>query len=140
MSLRSLTVSSRRTLHHRPSLQVALLMVFWIAGELVSHGLGLPLPGSIIGLAMILVLLGSRLLSPASMRLGADWLLAEMLLFFIPALPAILDHREFLGLLGLKILAVILSGTLAVMAVTALVTDYAYRWQEARRRPRHGVR
>ena len=62
------------------------------------------------------------------MRRGANWFLADMLLFFIPAILAVLDHREFLGLLGLKILAVILTGTGIVMAVTALCVDLFYRW------------
>ena len=71
------------------------------------------------------------------MRLGANWFLAEMLLFFIPAVPAVMDHREFLGLMGLKILGVILGGTIAVMAVTALTTDLAYRLCLAQRRHAH---
>ncbi len=40
-----------------------------------------------------------------------------------------LDHREFLGLLGLKILIVILVGTATVMGVTALTVDLCYRWR-----------
>jgi NADPH:quinone reductase-like Zn-dependent oxidoreductase len=40
---------------------------------------------------------------------------------------AVLDHRELFGLLGLKILAVILGGTIAVMAVTGLIVDLCWR-------------
>jgi holin-like protein len=54
-----------------------------------------------------------------------------MLLFFVPAVLAVMDHREFLGLLGLKILSVILLGTVVVMSVTALVVDLGYRLSEA---------
>lgn len=139
MSVRNIAGFGRRNLHHHRFLQIGLLVAFWAAGELATRYLGLPVPGSIVGLLLVLALLASRLLSPAGLRRGADWFLAEMLLFFIPAVPAILDHREFFGLLGLKILAVILSGTLAVMAVTALVTDMALRWQEAHRSRRHGL-
>jgi len=45
-----------------------------------------------------------------------------------------MDHREFLGLLGLKILSVILLGTVVVMSVTALVVDLGYRLSEAHSR------
>lgn len=137
MSLRTLAVLGQRNLHLRLSLQIGMLVAFWLAGELAARLLELPAPGSIVGLLILLGLLSSRRLSPASMRRGANWFLAEMLLFFIPAVPAVLDHREFLGLLGLKILAVILGGTVAVMAVTALVTDLACHWQSTRRSPRH---
>jgi len=33
------------------------------------------------------------------MKRGADWLIAEMLLFFVPAVLALLNHKEFIGLL-----------------------------------------
>ncbi|MNL56483.1 holin-like protein [compost metagenome] len=68
------------------------------------------------------------------MQRGASWLLGEMLLFFVPAVMSLLDHREFLGLLGLKLLVVILLGTALVMAGTALTIDLCYRWMN-----RHAV-
>jgi len=64
------------------------------------------------------------------MKRGANWLLAEMLLFFVPAVLALLDHGELIGLLGLKIFAIILLSTTAVMCVTALTVDACYRWSE----------
>jgi holin-like protein len=45
----------------------------------------------------------------------------------------VLNHRDFLGVLGLKILAVIILSTIAVMVVTAIVVDLCYRWGVARR-------
>lgn len=63
------------------------------------------------------------------MRSSAGWLLAEMLLFFVPAVMAVLDHSEFMGLLGLKIAAVIVAGTVMVMGGTALAVDLCYRWR-----------
>jgi holin-like protein len=53
-----------------------------------------------------------------------------MLLFFVPAVLALLDHRELMGMLGLKIFAIILISTTAVMCVTALTVDLCYRWTE----------
>lgn len=91
----------------------------------ISH---LPFPGGIVGLVMVLALLASGRLSILSMKRGAEWLLAEMLLFFVPAVLALLDHKEFLGLIGLKILIVIITGTLTVMCITALTIDLCCRW------------
>ncbi|MBN8898593.1 MAG: CidA/LrgA family protein, partial [Rhodospirillales bacterium] len=90
----------------------------------VAH---LPVPGGIAGMLIVLALLASRRLSPVSMRRGADWFLAEMLLFFVPAVLAVLDHHEFLGWTGLKILAVILGDTVTVMSVTAHTADLCVR-------------
>jgi holin-like protein len=128
MTLRSFANTGRRVLHSSRLLQIGLLLAFWLAGEIVVRYTGLPVPAGIVGMFLVLALLVSRRLSPASMRRGANWFLAEMLLFFIPAVPAVLDHREFLGWLGLKILIVILIGTLTVMMTTALTVDLCYRW------------
>ena len=85
-------------------------------------------------LGAVLLLLVTRSLSATGLRRGAQWLLAGLLLFFVPAVLAVLDHREFLGLMGLKILCVIVLSTALVMLVTASVVDAWCRWRE-----RHGV-
>lgn len=109
--------------------QVGLLLAFWWLGDAVTRAADLPVPGGVIGMALVLVLLATQRLSIQSLRRGADWFLGEMLLFFVPAVLAVLDHREFLGLLGLKILTVIVVGTVVVMAVTAVTVDLCYRWR-----------
>jgi len=117
-------------MHRTPLLQLGMVAACWLAGEAVVRSLGIRLPGGIVGLAMLLLLLMSRRLSAPAMRRGAQWLL-DMLLFFVPAVLAVLDHREFLGLVGLKILFVIVLSTAAVMLVTAFAVDRCYRWREA---------
>ena len=110
-----------------------LIVVFWLLGEAVALLTAVPIPGSILGLFLVLGLLVSKRLSLSTVQRGARWFLAEMLLFFVPAVVAVMDHPEFLGLLGLKILAAILLGTFLVMTVTALVVDVGYRWSISRR-------
>jgi holin-like protein len=58
---------------------------------------------------------------------GAEWLIGDMVLFSVPAVLAVLDHRELVGLVGLKILGVILGSTLAVMGVTGLTVSLCSR-------------
>ena len=127
---RKIVIQCRGLVHRSRLAQIALLLAFWLLGGAVARATDLPLPGGIVGMALVLSLLATRQLSVLSMRRGAEWLLAEMLLFFIPAVLAVLDHREFLGLLGLKdSLIVIVVGTTIVMAVTALTVDLCYRWR-----------
>src|SRR5262245_23578402 len=122
----------RRALHRSRLLQIALLSAFWLFGEVLARELRLPVPGAILGLAMMPALLASGRLNPASLARGASWLLAEMLLFFVPAVMVLLDHRELLGALGLKLMVVILLGCLLVMAGTALTVDLCHRWRNRR--------
>ncbi len=126
----------RSTLHRSGLMQIAVLALFWVLGEALVRFAHLPLPGGIVGMAVVLALLASGWIRPIAVRRGAYWLIAEMLLFFVPAVMAVLDHHEFVGLLGLKIVAVILVGTVLVMGGTALTVDLCYRWR-ARREGTH---
>jgi len=123
-----LSIQTRLLFHRNIFAQMGLLCAFWISGEVISSALNLPIPGAIIGMVLALLALASHKLSILSMKRGADWLIAEMLLFFVPAVLALLNHKEFIGLLGIKILVVILGGTFVVMSITALTIDLCYRW------------
>ena len=144
MSLSRYPILARSALRRSRVLQICLIVLFsWLGqAEIAGRGIavqghmgqalaqvsGLPVPGGVIGMAIVLVLLATRRLRVRNVHRGASWLLGEMLLFFVPAVMSLLDHREFLGLLGLKLLAVILLGTALVMAGTALTIDLCYRW------------
>lgn len=134
MSFRKFALICRRNLRQNRLLQILLIVAFWLIGETLARGLGLPVPGFVIGLFILIALFASRKFSPRNLELGAEWFLAEMLLFFVPAVPAIVNHHELLGWLGLKVLAVIFAGT---MIVTALVVDACFRWS-MRQKPTGG--
>lgn len=125
---------SRRLLYARIALrrsrllQIGLLILFSLLGQALVGWSGLPLPGGVIGLGLVLALLASRLLRASNLQRGASLLLGEMLLFFVPAVMSLLDHREFIGLLGLKLLLVIVLGTALVMAGTAITIELCHRW------------
>ncbi len=128
MQLYRRTITWRR--YHRSSrlLQILLILGIWAVGEGVVRAASFSLPGSIVGLFLLLAGLLSGWLNLRDVRKGAQWFLAEMLLFFVPAVLALLDHPELLHLEGLEILAVILISTLIVMLVTSAVIELCYRW------------
>lgn len=130
MSLRHLSVGLRRRCRASLLFQVGLMLAFWLAGEATARAAGLFVPGSIVGLFLVLALLASKRLSIWTVRRGAHWFLAEMLLFFVPAVLAVLDHPELMGLLGVKVLVVVGLSTLIVMVVTAGVVDICYRMSD----------
>jgi holin-like protein len=117
--------------------QALWLALIWLGGCAVARISGVPVPGSLLGLLALVLLLSSGTLDPRLIERGAGWLLAEMLLFFVPAVVALMAHPEFLGLTGLKVLAVILGSTVLVMITTALTVDFGMRWMShhARRIP-----
>lgn len=122
------TACISRTLRGSRWLQVLVLIAIWYLAELLVHWLHVPISGGVAGLLLLLTLFATGLINPRNLRRGAMWFLAEMLLFFIPAVPALINHREFLGWLGIRVLIVILAGTLIVMVTTALVVELYFRW------------
>jgi len=115
-------------LHRSPWLQVLLILACWGVGQGFVLITGLRFPPSILGLGVLLALLLTRVVRVGSVRQGARLLLADMLLFFVPSVPSVLNHPEFLGWLGVKVLVVIALGTAIVMGATALTVELACRW------------
>jgi holin-like protein len=120
-------VTISNSLSRYRSLQIALLLLLWLLGQELVRRTRLPLPGALIGMSVLLALLWSGRLKLEAVKAGADWFLGEMLLFFVPAVLAVRDHGELLGWTGIKLMVVILLGTTAVMASTALTVEIAAR-------------
>jgi holin-like protein len=128
MSITKVIALGRRTIRDYCLLQVVSIIAIWKTGEVLAYLTAVPVPGSIVGMLLLLVLLRCGMVDLSSIKRGAEWLLAEILLFFVPAVLAVSDHPEFLGWTGLKILAVILCGTAVVMTCTALTIEMCFRW------------
>ncbi|MDH4551393.1 CidA/LrgA family protein [Pseudomonas sp. BN607] len=108
--------------------ELAILCALFLLGGQLARWLGWPIPGGVMGLALLLILFASGVLKPAMLQLGAGWLMAEMLLFFIPALMSLLDYGALIRDEGWRILLVIALSTLMVMVVTALTVELVCRW------------
>mgnify|MGYP001583651363 FL=1 len=78
---------------------------------------------------LLLATFATGLVKPAALQLGAGVLMAEMLLFFIPALMSLLDYGGLVRNDGWRILLVIGVSTLAVMLVTAFTVEIVCRWK-----------
>ncbi|MDW3685769.1 CidA/LrgA family protein [Cupriavidus sp. CV2] len=110
--------------------QVMALSALWLLADWLRGRLGLPLPAGLLGLLALAVLLFSGAVRGGWVRRGADWLLGEMLLFFIPAVLAVVQYPELVRHQGWRICAVIALSTLAVMVVTALVVEQVVRLEQ----------
>ena len=84
--------------------------------------------------------LAARILASFPEQLGAGVLMAEMLLFFIPALMSLLDYGGLVRNDGWRILLVIGFSTLSVMLVTAFTVEMVCRWSMRRNQAGSSVR
>ncbi|KAF0862968.1 CidA/LrgA family protein [Pseudomonas sp. LD120] len=109
--------------------ELAVLLAIYFLGCWVAAWLPWPIPGGVVGLALLLLAFALGWVKPAALQLGAGLLMAEMLLFFIPALMSLLDYGSLLRQDGWRILLVIGVSTLLVMLVTALTVEWVCRWR-----------
>jgi putative effector of murein hydrolase LrgA (UPF0299 family) len=99
---------------------MAWLLVFQSAGEILSRGLSLPLPGPVLGMVLMLVgLRFARVREPVSAC--ASFLLAHLSLLFVPVGVGVMTHLDLLGRYGARLLLVIVVSTWLGLGVTALV-------------------
>ena len=109
--------------------ELVVLLAIYLLGCQLAAWLAWPIPGGVVGLGLLLVAFASGLVQPATLQLGAGVLMAEMLLFFIPALMSLLDYGGRVRNEGWRILLVIGCSTLAVMLVTAFTVELVCRWR-----------
>ncbi|MGZ6503239.1 MAG: CidA/LrgA family holin-like protein [Tumebacillaceae bacterium] len=102
--------------------QVALLGLMSWVGNLISSVLHVPIPGSIVGLVLLFLLLKFGVIRMEWVEAGANFLLAELLLFFIPSTVGVIQYQNLASQAPVIVLVIGLS-TLAVMAVTGVTAE-----------------
>ncbi|SAK86434.1 LrgA family protein [Caballeronia temeraria] len=107
--------------------QSAVLAAIWVVADFVARKLSLPVPGGVIGLVALLALLFCGGIAPRWVKAGADWLLSDMLLFFIPAAVAAVQYGGLFMEDGWRLALVVVGGTLMVMVAVAFAVDRAAR-------------
>jgi holin-like protein len=127
IDLRTILLTSRRQVRRSRIVQIGLILALWWVSAGALRLLPLPIPSGVLGFVLALILLATGRIGLLTLRRGAEWFTGEMMLFFVPAVVSILDHPEFIGLLGLELLSVIVLSTLAVMTVTALTVELIWR-------------
>lgn len=116
----------------RLATELAVLLAIYLLGCQMAVWFAWPIPGGVIGMVLLLLAFASGVVKPAALQMGAGLLMAEMLLFFIPALMSLLDYGALLRSDGWRILLVIGISTLMVMLVTAFTVELVVRWRRSR--------
>ncbi|MED4599800.1 CidA/LrgA family holin-like protein [Paenibacillus validus] len=101
--------------------QVLFFVVIAQIADVIVQWLGFPVPGSIVGIGMLFALLKCKIIRLEWIELGSQWLLAEMLLFFIPAFVGIIDYKSLLADHGIAIVVIIAISLLAVMICSGFI-------------------
>jgi holin-like protein len=102
------------------------LLLFQLAGEVTARGLGLPVPGPVLGMVYLFLFLLFRERQrgegpPAGLRQAAEGLLSHLGLLFVPAGVGVINGLGVLAANGWAIAAAIGISTVLSLLVTAFV-------------------
>ncbi|BDA85768.1 murein hydrolase transporter LrgA [Aureimonas sp. SA4125] len=98
-----------------------------LAGEAITAWLGLPLPGPVIGMALLFAALMLKGAVPDEIGRVGDGLLQHLSLLFVPAGAGIMMHFHRLEVDALGLGTALVVSTLATIAVTGLAMRFLTR-------------
>lgn len=105
-------------------MQIVLLFAFSYIGSVVQDLFQLTIPGSIIGLILLLICLFFRIIPVSFINHGAGALLAILPLLFIPAMIGIMNYPSLLSLDGLFLLVVIVLSSIITLIMSGVIGQY----------------
>ncbi|WP_112181938.1 CidA/LrgA family protein [Paraliobacillus zengyii] len=105
-------------------IQIIFIHVFLLLAIGLKHLLSIPIPASMIGLVLLFLALFFKIIKLEWVEQGANWLMAELLLFFIPSAVGIVNYDEIASWQGVEIVLIIGLSTFIVMALTAFIADW----------------
>ncbi|AIG25740.1 CidA/LrgA family protein [Brevibacillus sp. 7WMA2] len=107
-----------------------ILFAFYGIGVIFHNYLYIPLPGSLIGLILLTTSLVTKLVPLRLVEGAADFLLKNMLLFFVPIIVGVTPYFHYLEQKPLAILVALVAGPVAVMMVTGIVVQKWRDWEK----------
>jgi len=105
-------------------IQIGLLLIFWWIGSLLQQALNLPVSAGVIGLFLVLIGLVSGVFKLQWIKTGSDFMLAELVLFFIPCVVGLINYKSLFIAEGWQLITAIVLGTMCVMVFTAYTVHF----------------
>ncbi|SLJ93816.1 CidA/LrgA family protein [Novosphingobium mathurense] len=103
---------------------IFLLIACQLLGEIVHRLTGLALPGSVIGMILLIAWLALVPRERPTLTVVTGWLTAHLAVMFVPAAVGLIDEGAALKADGVGLVVATVVSTVLTMAVTALV----FRW------------
>lgn len=105
-------------------IHIVILYIFYWTGTWIQDVLQLPIPGSIIGMLLLLAVFVFTAATPKGLQDGSGLLLGNMPLLFLPVTAGLVVHGELFSLLGAGLITAVFISTLLVMGTGSWVTQY----------------
>lgn len=116
---------------------IALLLLFQLIGEIISQAFALPIPGPVVGMALLFAALTQRWMRSEQLRNSAQNLLQHLSLLFVPAGVGVMLHVQRVADEWVPIVVALVASTMLAIAAAALTASWLIRLL---REPRKSVR
>lgn len=114
-------------------MQIGILAVISFMGSFMADNFDLGIPGSIYGIVILLALIKLQVIPIEKIERGADFLLAELLLFFIPSAIGVIEFQDILAGELLQLLMTLGVSIIMLLGLVGLVSELTFKLREGRR-------
>lgn len=111
---------------------ILLLLACQLAGEVVSQYFAIPVPGPVVGMALLLVVFHSLPPTRGVVHEAGSTILRNLSLLFVPAGVGVMLHVATVREEWLAILVSLVLGTVVTLTVTALTIKLVIRFMSPR--------
>ena len=112
-----------------------ILMLCFYLGDIIQKSLHLIAPGAVIGMALLLILLLTKVVKLSDVEVSANFVVANMMLTFIPGGVKLIAVKDELFSNIVPILVILIVSTLVTMLVTGYVVEFLIKM--GRKNERH---
>lgn len=109
---------------------LTVLLVCQLVGEVIARASGLPLPGPVIGMAILFAGLAVRSGVPEPLQQTARSILEHLSLLFVPAGVGVMLYLPLIADQWLPIVTAVIVGTLVTIAITAWIMSVMLKLAE----------
>ncbi|MDA3129752.1 CidA/LrgA family protein [Aliibacillus thermotolerans] len=102
---------------------IAILYGFYYIGAALQTWLDIAVPGSILGMFLLLLLLFTKVIRPEWIAKGTTLILAHMPLLFLPVTAGVIVYLDLFKGSGIFMIIVVYVSTLIVMLSTAWIAQ-----------------
>ena len=113
---------------------IALLLTCQLLGEALHRLTGIPLPGAVMGLLLLLLWFVIRPGDRPVLNAVATWLIAHLSIMFVPAAVGLMQQGAVLSRYGVGIVVATALSTVLTLLVTVSVFRFVARRQESQPR------
>lgn len=104
--------------------EIALVLIIAMMGDILARVVDIPLPGSVIGMLLLLIALSAGMIKSQSLEQISEFLLSNLAFFFIPAGVGLMNVMGTVQADLVKILAIVIISTIFVMVTTGWTVQF----------------